>query len=35
MRKGIGKKREKEKLAEDRTKVICVSESEYVQNKKW
>ena len=32
-RKGAGRKREKEKLAKDRTKVIRVSESEYVRIK--
>ena len=33
VRKGVGRKREKEKLAKDRTKVIFVSESEYVRIK--
>ncbi len=32
-RKGAGRKREKEKLAKDRTKVVRVSESEYVRIK--
>ena len=32
-RKGAGRKREKEKLAKDRTKVIRVSESEYIRIK--
>ena len=32
-RKGAGRKREKEKLAKDRTKVIRVSESEYARIK--
>ena len=32
-RKGAGRKREKEKLAKDRTKVLRVSESEYVRIK--
>ena len=32
VRKGVGRKREKEKLVKHRTKVIRVSESEYVNN---
>ena len=32
-RKGVGRKREKEKLAKDRTKVIRVSESECIRMK--
>ena len=31
VRKGVGRKREKEKLVKGKTKVICVFESEYVR----